>query len=143
MLKSSNDQQIFPKIFCIENVRCMRSPYGGHDYRALLYHDQACITVSFNTAHKEPGLTQGSFVTVDWLDAIRSDCGAVIIAGLNVQDRFTNDINPFQIIPHSWNIDRHLIEYGRFLWGSASRATRKMLLAMLNSHPEQLTTDKG
>lgn len=138
MRNTKIEQQVFPEVFCVEDVQCMPGAKGGYDYRAVLYHDQACITVSYNAVQRDPRLIKGCFVSVYWPVApIQSDHGAIKVAGLGVRSYSASDFNPFRSVPHTRNMDRHLIDRARALWDSGSKATRRMLLAILDVHAER------
>ena len=121
------DGDVFPEIFCIEDIRCSRREGGGYDCRATLYHDRASISVAFGITQRDPELKRGRFVSVEWLPETISDHGAVRIGGLCVRDYAASGFNPFRSVPHSWCADRHQIECARDLWESSSQQLRKLL----------------
>jgi len=126
---AKNIKNVFPRIFCLEDIQCSPDEEKGFNYRATLYHDQACITVSFNCAERDPNLENGILVSVRWLPMMHSDHGAIQIAGLAIQNRTVDNFNPFLIVPHTWSIDRHLINCARDLWGISSKEMRRLLCA--------------
>lgn len=135
---AKTERQVFPEVFCVEDIQCVPGAMGGHDYRAVLYHDYACITVSFNAAQRDPKLNKGCFVTIVWAAAVRSDQGAIKVAGLSVRSRSVTDFNPFLNVPRTWKkIDRHLIHCARDLWDAAPLALRRMLRALLDANAER------
>jgi len=121
------DGNVFPDVFCIEEIHCVRVDGGGYDCRVTLYHDRASISVEFAAAQRDPKLRRGRFVSVEWLPETISDHGAVRIGGLCVRDCAASGFNPFQSVPHSWCVDRHQIECARDLWDSSSQQLRKLL----------------
>jgi len=132
MRKTKNIKNVFPRIFCLEDIQCSPVDTGGFNYRATLYHDQACITVSFNCAERDPNLKNGEFVSVRWLPAMQSDQGAIQVAGLAVMNGLTKNFNPksfnpFMTVPHSWSVDRHLIDCARDLWNISSHEMQRLL----------------
>lgn len=134
MRKTKNIKHVFPRIFCLEDIQCLPSDTGGFSCRATLYHDQACITVSFNCPEHDPALKNGEFVSVRWLPAMHSNHGAIQVAGLTVLNSLTKDFNPkkfnpFLTVPHSWSVDRHLINCARDLWGISSKEMQRLLFA--------------
>jgi hypothetical protein len=132
------ERQEFPKVFCIEEVRCMPAAAGGYDYRAALYHDYACITVSFNAARRDPRLKKGCIVSIDWAADIESRGGAIKVNGLCVRSCSALDFNPFLNVPRTWKkMDRHLIHCARDLWDIAPKALRRLLAAMLDANAER------
>jgi len=123
------DGNVFPEVFCIEDIHCMRREDDRYECRAMLYHDQAGITVAFDTAEPDTALKPGCFVSVDWLATAHSEHGAVKVGGLCVRDCTASGFNPFRSVPHSWCVDRHQIECARDLWDASSRQLRKLLFA--------------
>ena len=126
-------KMMFPRIFCIEDFQCTATDTDRHDYRVTLYHDQACITVSFNCAERDPDLTIGKLVKVRWKPVMRSAQGAIQIDGLtllkdSMPDFDPNNFNLFRTVPHSSCIDRHLINCARDLWDISSHEMRQRLL---------------
>ena len=122
-------KDVFPEVFCLEDIQCTPNDTGGYSYRAALYHDQACITVSFDCAQRDPQLKKGRFVSVRWLSSMQSDHGAIHVAGLTACCSSIKDFNPFLTVPHTWSIDRHLINCARDLWDVSSNEMRRLLLA--------------
>jgi len=123
---------VFPRIFCLEDIQWTACDTQGFNYRATLYHDQACITVSFNYTKHDPNLVTGKFVSVRWKPVMHSDHGAIQVAGLtmlngSVKKFNPKNINPFLIVPHTWSVDRHLINCARDLWGISSKEMRQLL----------------
>ena len=140
MRKTKNIKNVFPQIFCLEDIQCSPVDTGGFNYRATLYHDQACITVSFNGTERDPNLKNGEFVSVRWLSAMQSDHGAIQVAGLIVlnypmKDFNPKNFNPFQSVPHTWSVDRHLINCARDLWGISSQEMQRLLFSTVLAHP--------
>lgn len=128
-------ESLFPKIFCIEDIQCS-SAGTGVNYRATLYHDQACITVTFNCSQCDKHLENGEFVSVCWLPEMHSDHGAIQVGGLTVLDGLSGraklkNFNPFLAVPHTFSIDRHLVDCARELWGVSSKAKRQQLMATI------------
>jgi hypothetical protein len=87
-LKIEND--LLPAVFGLEDIQCSSNDTGGYSYRAALYHDQACITVSFDSAQPDPELKRGRFVSVLWLASMQSDHGAIRVAGLTARKNFNS-----------------------------------------------------
>lgn len=125
------DGDVFPEVFCIEDIHCSRRADGGYDCRAMLYHDRVSISVAFRTARRDPKLRRGRFVSIEWLPEAVSDHGAVRVDGLCVRDHAASGFNPFRSVPHSWCADRHQIECARDLWESSSQPLRKLLVETL------------
>lgn len=128
MRNNKNEYGLLPKIFCIADIKC-KSDDEGCWYRAVLHHDSACITVSFNAAKRDPKLKEGSFVSIRWLPSIRSEHGAIQVAGLTARSCAAKNFNPFVTVPHTWSVDRHLVSFARNLWNTAPKAMRQMLMA--------------
>ena len=132
-VKNMND--IFPKIFCLEDIRCAPLDTTGFNYRATIYHDQACITVSFNCAEFDPSLETGQLVSVRWLPTMQSEHGAIQVAGLTALKVSAKDINPENLnpllcIPHTLkSVDRHLSNCAQNLWHISSKEMRQKLFA--------------
>lgn len=118
---------VFPEVFCIEDIRCVRREGGTCDCHATLYHDRASIAVVFNVAERNAQLVRGRFVSVDWLPNAVSEHGEVRVGGLQVRDCSACGFNPFQSVPHSWCVDRHQVECARDLWDASSQQLRKLL----------------
>jgi hypothetical protein len=57
---------VFPAVFCIEDIRCVRGDGGTYDCHATIYHDRASIAVVFNAIERSAQLRRGRFVSVDW-----------------------------------------------------------------------------
>jgi len=134
MRKTKNIKNVFPRIFCLEDIQCSPCDQGDFNYRATLYHDHACITVSFICAERDPNLKNGEFVSVRWLSAMQSDHGAIQVAGLTVlnypmKNFNPKNFNPFQSVPHTWSVDRHLINCARDLWGISSQEMQRLLFS--------------
>ena len=132
-VKNLND--LIPRIFCLENIQCSPCNTGGFNYRATLYHDQACITVSFNCAEFDPSLETGQFVSVRWLPDMQSEYGAIQVAGLTAKNCSAKDLHPGNFdpllsVPHTLrSVDRHLSNCARNLWHISSKELRQMLVA--------------
>lgn len=127
MPNSGFDGNVFPEVFCIEEIHSVRLDSGGYECRATLYHDRASITVIFSAAQRNSAFRRGRFVSVDWLPEVISEHGAVRVGGLCARDFAASGFNPFQSVPHSWCVDRHQIECARDLWDSSSQQLRKSL----------------
>ncbi len=131
---SNTMERVFPKIFCIENLQCQQGV--SFDYRATLYHDQACMTVSFNSAKRELKLTPGKLVSIRWLPQMCSNQGAIRVAGLTLHKvaaaMFNQENhNPFMLVPHRPDMDRHLIDCARDLWNISSKPMRQQLYELV------------
>lgn len=131
-----NKKNAFPRIFCLEDIQCSPCNKQCFNYRAILYHDLACITVSFTSTVRDPDLKNGKFVSIRWLPKMQSDNRTIQIAGLNVQDYSTKNFNPFPIMPHTWSIDRHLVDCARDLWGISSKEMRQLLVSTVLAQTE-------
>jgi hypothetical protein len=123
---------VFPRIFCVEDLQCKVADKKGYDYRATLYHDQACITVSFNSLKRVPDLLIGRLAQVRWLPTMHSNHGAIQVAGLTLHNAMANEtnsrnFNPFKIVPHTFCVDRHLVNCARDLWDISSKEMRQLL----------------
>jgi len=94
MRSNKSEHDIFPRIFCIGNIKC-KSDDEGCCYRAVLLHGSASLTVSFNAAKHDPKLKEGGFVSIRWLPFTRSEHGAIQIAGLTVRSCSAKNFNPF------------------------------------------------
>ena len=134
MRNAKNIKSVIPRIFCLEDIQCSPGDTGGFNYRATLYHDQACITVSFNGTECDPSLKNGEYVSVRWLSAMQSDHGAIQVAGLTMLNGSAKNFNPknfnpFQIVPHTWSVDRHLINCARDLWDISSKEMQQLLFS--------------
>ena len=127
MRNKLNKKQVFPRIFCLEDIQCTADDIKGVNYRAILYHDLACITVSFDSTARIPELKNGAFVSIRWLPRAKSEHGAIRVAGLNVLNCSAKNFNPFLIVPHTWSIDRHLVDCARGLWDISSKEMRQLL----------------
>jgi len=126
-----NIKNVIPGIFCLEDIQCSADDTGGFNYRATLYHDQACITVSFNCAEFDPTLENGQFISVNWLPDMQSDHGAIQVAGLTVLHYSATYFYPGSFsVPHTpRSVDRHLSNCARNLWHLSSKEMRQMLFA--------------
>lgn len=126
-------ENLFPGIFCLEDIQCLPCDTGGVRYRATLYHDSACVTVMFDCKQCEPHCKKGAFVSVRWLPDTQSIHGAIQVDGLTAlnasADGYFNvkNFNPFLTVPRTWEIDRNLVNFTRELWGISSKAKRKLL----------------
>ena len=128
MRNNKNEHDLFPRIFCLANISCSSDDEGCR-YRAVLHHDSACLTVSFNTAKRDPMLKQGGFVSIRWLPSIHSEHGAIQVAGLTARSCAAKNLNPFLTVPHTVGADRRLIDFVRNLWNNAPRTMRRLLMA--------------
>lgn len=122
---------VFPEVFCLEDIQCTPNEAGGYCYRAELYHDQVCITVSFACDERDYQFRPGCFVSVRWLPSMHSDHGAIHVAGLVARCTAVKDFNPFLTVPRAWSIDRHLIHCARDLWEISPQKMRRMLVTTL------------
>lgn len=134
MRNVKNIKNVLPGIFCLESIQYSPDGTEGLSCRAALYHDRACITVSFNCAERNPNLENGEFVAVRWLPEMHSDSGAIQVAGLTalnypLKNSTRNNLNPFMSVPHTWHVDRHLINCARDLWDISSKEMRQLLIA--------------
>ena len=135
MHKTSSIKNVLPRIFCLEDIQCSPDDAGGFNYRATLYHDQACITVAFNCSERDPALEKGAYVSIRWLPTKSSVHGAIQIAGLSMLNcpatkKFNSKaFNPFQIVPRTCSVERHLINCARDLLDISSKEMRQMLFA--------------
>jgi len=130
MKNNKNEHDLLPRIFCIADIKC-KSDDEGCQYRAVLQHGNACLTVSFNADKRDPRLKQGSFASIRWLPATRSEHGAIQITGLTARSCAAKGFNPFVTVPHTSSVDRNLINFTRDLWGAAPKAMRQMLMAAI------------
>ncbi|MDD2914821.1 MAG: hypothetical protein PHP70_05825 [Gallionella sp.] len=142
-------KDVFPGIFCLEDIQCAPCDTAGFNYRATLYHDQACITVSFNCNEFDPSLETGQLVSVRWLPVTQSTQGAIQVGGLTALKVSAKNINPenfnqFPNMPHTFkSVDRHLSNCARNLWHISSKEMRQMLFATVLTqagHPDWKTT---
>lgn len=127
MRNNKNEHDLFPKVFCIADIKCTPC-VEGCCYRAVLQHDSACLTVTFNAVRLDPRLKEGSFVSIRWLPSTRSEHGAIQIVGLSARAGTTKNFNPFVTVPHTLGADRRLIEFARNLWDTAPKAMRRLLM---------------
>jgi hypothetical protein len=128
---SKNIRDVIPKIFCLEDIQCSPDDAGGFSYRANLYHDQTSITVSFNCREFDASLENGQFISVRWLPEMRSDQGAIQVAGLTALNYSAKEFPSGSFsVPHNWkSVDRHLINCARNLWIISSKEMQQMLCA--------------
>lgn len=126
---AKNIRHVMPEIFCLEDVQCSPDEEGRFNYRATLYHDQGCITVSFNCSEFDPTLENGQFVSVRWLPDMRSNQGEIQVAGITALNYSAKDFSQGSFcVPHSWkSVDRHLINCARNLWLISSKEMQQML----------------
>lgn len=137
-------EDLFPRIFCIEEIQRSTDDAGRMNCRATLYHDQACVTVVFNNVDSGHDFEKGEFVSVCWLPDMHSEHGAIQVAGLTVLNSSTKnsslkDFNPFLTVPHTWDVDRHLIDLARELWDISSKVKRQRLFAAFFAQAGQRT----
>jgi len=126
--EANNFRYMIPGIFYLEDIRCSPDDTGGFHYRATLYHDQTCITVSFRCAEFDLSLETGRLFSVRWLPIMQSNHGAIQVAGLTALKVSAENINPLLSVPHTWrSVDRHLINCAQNLWRISSKEMRQML----------------
>lgn len=129
------EQQGFPEVFCVEDIQCTPAITGRYDYLAVLYHDHACVSVTFTAPQPNPKLKTGCYVSVNWTETTQSDHGAIIkVDGLRVLSCVECGFNPFLNVPYRWKMNRHLVNCARDMWDIAPLYLRKMLMAILASH---------
>lgn len=134
MRNTKIEQPAFPEVFCVEDIQCMPVIPGRFDYLAVLYHDQACISVSFSADQPNPRLKTGCYVSINWAEAIQSNHGSIKVDGLKVLSCMECGFNPFLNVPYRWKMNRHLVNCARNVWDMAPQAPRRMLMAILASH---------
>ena len=127
-----NIKNFLPRIFCLEDIQCSPGEGGGFHYCAILYHDMACVTVTFNRTERFHDLKRGDMVSVRWMPSMQSDHGAIKIAGLIFQNHSASIknqkyLNPFLIVPHAPSVDRRLINCARDLWDISTKEVRRQL----------------
>jgi hypothetical protein len=135
---AKNIRDVMPGIFCLEDIQCSPNDAGGFNYRATLYHDRACITVSFNCSEFDPTLENGRFISVHWLPEMQSNHGAIQIAGLTALNYSAKDFYPGSFsVPRTWrSVDRHLINCARNLWLISSKEMQQMLCVTVLAQAE-------
>lgn len=140
MHDKKNIWRAFPEIFRLEDIQCSPSEVGGFSFRASLYHDRASITVPFNYRKRNPGLKSGTLVSLRWLPEMQSHQGAEQVAGLTVLDYPAKNLhqkhqNPFQTVPHSWSVERRLVDCACGLWDVSSKDLRRLLFSTVLKKP--------
>lgn len=134
MCNEKCNRKTLPGIFSLEEIQCSCCNAGGYNYRAVLYQKLECITVSFRSSKREPGLKNGALVSVRRLPDMVSIHGALQVAGLTLlnypakQFRPKNP-KPFKAAPRAWSVDRHLIDCASGLWAVSSKELQQLLFS--------------
>lgn len=119
-----------PAILRIQSI--VRLPFDMRHTlnRAVLFHEQASLTVEWVTRHVDVRLTAGSLVSVRWLGRPVSRGGAIRISRIVLLDRPDPALNPFDTIPTSWVVERDLVKRAAALWELLPRPFRHLFNAI-------------
>lgn len=105
-----------PRAFRIVSTSCVPSTQGrGVTYRVELYHDRACVTVTFSRAHPDTRLRVNQLASVWWKLPLVSTNGAIQIASLVLLEYPIKGVNLFETVPPRWGRERQLLKQAKEL----------------------------
>ncbi len=121
-----------PRAFRIVSTSCLPSTQGrGVTYRVDLYHDKACVTVTFSRAHPDIRLCVNQLVSVWWKLPLVSTNGAIPIANLVLLEYPIKGVNLFETVPPRWGRDRELLKRGKELLDLLPLNIQRIVTAIL------------
>lgn len=100
-----------PSAYRIVSTSCVPATNGhGVTYLVELYHDKACVTVTFNRAHPDIRIHVNQLVSVWWNHppVVRTN-GAIQIANFVMLDYPSKCVDMFETVLPRWQCDRELI----------------------------------
>lgn len=120
-----------PPIFRLQSIE--RLPFEGGMVlnRAVLFHEQASLRVTWLSKVVDPRLAADSLVSIRWLGRPTSFAGAVQISRLVALSRPEASVNLFETVPQSWIRHRALVQRARVLWGQLDEPLRGLVNALL------------
>lgn len=119
-----------PPIFRVQSIERHPDVHGDILNRAVLFHEQASLSVEWLTRHADIRLTRGSLVSIRWLGRPASCDGHVRITRLVLLERPEAETNLFDLVPHGWVADRELVARASALWEGLPRGFRHLFNAM-------------
>ncbi|MBE7423133.1 MAG: HD domain-containing protein [Zoogloeaceae bacterium] len=119
-----------PPIFRVQSIERHPGAHGDILNRAVLFHEQASLSVEWLTRHADIRLTRGSQVSIRWLGRPASCDGHVRISRLVLLERPEAETNLFDLVPHGWVADRELVARASALWEGLPRGFRHLFNAM-------------
>lgn len=119
-----------PPIFRVQSIERHPDVHGDILNRAVLFHEQASLSVEWLTRHADIRLTRGSLVSIRWLGRPASCDGHVRISRLVLLERPEAETNLFDLVPHGWVADRELVARASALWEGLPRGFRHLFNAM-------------
>lgn len=119
-----------PPIFRVQSIERHPDVHGDILNRAVLFHEQASLSVEWLTLHADIRLTRGSLVSIRWLGRPASCDGHVRITRLVLLERPEAETNLFDLVPHGWVADRELVARASALWEGLPRGFRHLFNAM-------------
>ena len=104
-----------PWIFRIVSIE--RRPLANHLKRniAHLYHDQAAVSVTWDTTKVDERLSAGSLVSPRWSNKPLSEQGYLQIQRLLPVERASMHVNLFDTIPYEWMQERSKLKEAKVL----------------------------
>jgi len=121
-----------PRAFRIVSTSCVPSMQGsGVTYRVELYHDKACVTVTFSRAHPDIRLRVNVLASVWWKPPLVRTNGAIQIDNLVLLERPVKGLNLFETVPPRWSRDRELLKRAKELFASLPVNIQLIVTAIL------------
>jgi len=121
-----------PSVFRIVSTACVPISNGpGVSYRVGLYHDEACMTVSFTRSHPDIQIRVSQLVSVCWKYPLITTNGTVEVSSLVVLEQPIKDVSLFETVPPSWIKDRRLVNQARWQFYFLPTGLRLTIKAIL------------
>lgn len=119
-----------PPTLRVQSIERHPGAHGGILNRAVLFHEQASLSVEWLTRHADIRLVRGSLASIRWLGRPVCCDGYIRISRLVLLERPEAAANLFSLVPRSWVSDRELVVRASALWEGLPRGFRHLFNAM-------------
>jgi 3'-5' exoribonuclease len=123
--------QMLPAALRIQSIHRAIGAEHRIQNEAVLFHEKACLKVSWATQHVDVRLHVGSVVAIRWTGHPKSVNGCIHVARLMLLERPDPALNLFDTVPTQWVRDRDLLSRARALWEQLPRGMQHLLNALL------------
>jgi 3'-5' exoribonuclease len=127
----SPDLASLPTLFRIESLIRHPLPDGTLSQRAVLFHDQASLSVTWTSRQADPRLFEGGLASPRYCRSGTCSDGAIGISRLVAIEKAIQSQNLFQTVPMAWVPNRDLLRRASCLFNLLSPPYQELLNGVL------------